>query len=104
MTQSVVHQPRVAFQAALAFVKMAAGPGYDAAAGRVLTRLGPQVYGDLANTRRRLQEASVESSDNDRFTADVEASQWRVRLEDLLRNDPSLITPLAELIEDASQS
>jgi hypothetical protein len=101
MTQSVIHQPRVAWDAARAFVRIAGGPGYDAYAGRVLSRLGTEVYGELANTRRRLQEASIESSDNDRFTVDVEASQWRVRLEDLLRYHPELTTPLLELIEDA---
>ena len=101
MTQSVIHQSRVAWDAARAFVRIAGGPRYDAYAGRVLNRLGSQVYGELANTRRRLQEASVESSDNDRFTADVEAGQWRVRLEDLLRNDPALTTALLDLIDDA---
>ncbi|GAA3940414.1 hypothetical protein Aau02nite_59760 [Amorphoplanes auranticolor] len=96
MTQSVIHQPRVAWEAARAFVRTAAGPGYDAYAGWVLSRLGTEVYGELAATRRRLLEASVQSSDNDRFTADIEAGRWRVRLEDLLRNDPSLVTPLRD--------
>lgn len=103
MTQSVIHQPRVAWEAARAFVRMAGGPGYDTYAGRVLARLGTEVYGELAQTRRRLLEASVESSDGDRFTADVEAGRWRVRLEDLLRNDPSLVTPLQELAEGAAR-
>jgi hypothetical protein len=101
MTQSVIHQPRVAWDAARAFVRMAGGPGYDAYAGRVLSRLGTKVYGDLADTRRRLLEASADS-DNDRFTADVEAGKWRVRFEDLLRTDPSLVTPLRELTEAAA--
>jgi hypothetical protein len=103
MTQFVIHQPRVAWDAARAFVRIAGGPGYDAYAGRVLARLGTEVYGELANTRQRLQEASIESSDNDRFTVDVEASQWRVRIEDLLRTNPALTTPLLELIEDAAR-
>ena len=103
MTQSVIHQPRVAWEAARAFVRMAAGPGYDAYAGRVLNQLGTELYGELANTRQRLLEASVQSSDSDRFTADFEAGRWRVRLEDLLRNDPSLVTPLRELTEAAAR-
>jgi hypothetical protein len=103
MTQSVIHQPRVAWEAARAFVRMAAGPSYDAYAGRVLSRLGTEMYGELANTRQRLLEASVQSSDSDRFTADIEAGRWRVRLEDLLRNDPSLVTPLLELTEAAAR-
>jgi hypothetical protein len=76
MTQSVIHQPRVAWEAARAFVRMAAGPSYDAYAGRVLSRLGTEMYGELANTRQRLLEASVQSSDSDRFTADIEAGRW----------------------------
>ena len=103
MTRTVIHQPRVAWEAARAFVQMAGGPGYDAYAGRVLHRLGPEVYGELANTRQRLLEASVESSDADRFTVDVEASRWRVRIEDLLRTDPALVTPLRELTEAAAR-
>ncbi|MEU8610688.1 hypothetical protein AB0C29_22135 [Actinoplanes sp. NPDC048791] len=103
MTQSVIHQPRVAWEAARAFVRMAAGPSYDAYAGRVLSRLGTEMYGELANTRQRLLEASVQSSDSDRFTADIEAGRWRVRLEDLLRSDPSLVTPLLELTEAAAR-
>ena len=103
MTHSVIHQPRVAWEAARAFVQMAGGPGYDAYAGRVLNRLGTEVYGELANTRQRLLQASVESSDTDRFTRDVEAGKWRVRIEDLLRTDPALINPLRELTEDAAR-
>jgi hypothetical protein len=103
MTQSVIHQPRVAWDAARAFVRMAGGAGYDAYSGRVLSRLGTEVYGELADTRRRLLEGSVESSDNDRFTADVEAAKWRVRMEDLLRTNPALITSVRELTEAAAR-
>ncbi|GAA3342835.1 hypothetical protein GCM10020358_39270 [Amorphoplanes nipponensis] len=101
MTPTVIHQPRVAWDAARAFVRMAGGPGFDAYAGRVLARLGPEMYGELAGTRRRLLAASVESGD--RFAADVEAGRWRVRLEDLLRSDPSLIAPVRELTEAAAR-
>ncbi|MFI7547950.1 hypothetical protein [Actinoplanes sp. NPDC049599] len=104
MTQSVIHQPRVAWDAARAFVRMAAGPGYDAYAGRVLSHLGAEVYGELADTRQRLLQASVASSDDDRFTIDVEASKWRVRFEDLLRTDPALVAPVRELTEVAAHA
>jgi hypothetical protein len=103
MTQSVIHQPRVAWDAARAFVRMAGRPGYDAFAGRVLDRLGTEVYGELGNTRLRLLQAAMESTDNDRFTHDVEAARWRVRIEDLLRTDPSLVTPLRDLTEAADR-
>ena len=101
MPQTVIHQPRIAWDAARAFVRMAGGPGYDAYAGRVLSRLGTETYGALADTRQRLLEAAVASSD--RFTVDVEAGKWRVRIEDLLRRDPSLVTPLRELTEAAAR-
>ncbi|MGA5303806.1 hypothetical protein ACPCHT_28045 [Nucisporomicrobium flavum] len=101
MTQSVIHQPRVAWDGARAFVRAAGGPGYDAFAGRILSRLGTELYGELSNTRQRLLAASVESSDNDRFAVDIEASRWRVRLEDLLRNRPDLIPVVQQLTEAA---
>lgn len=101
MSQPVIHQPRVAWDAARAFVRAAGGPGYDAFAGRILSRLGSELYGEFANTRQRLLSASVESSDDDRFTVDVEASKWRVRLEDLLRTRPDLVPAVRELTEAA---
>jgi hypothetical protein len=103
MTQSVIHQPRVAWDAARAFVRMAGGPGYDAYAGRVLSQLGTEMYGALADTRARMLQASVESSDSDRFIADVEAGKWRVRLEDLLRTNPALVAALQDLTEAAAR-
>ena len=101
MSQSVIHQPRVAWDAARAFVRAAGAPGYDAFAGRVLSRLGTDLYGELADTRARLLSASVESSDDDRFTVDVEAGKWRVRMEDLLRTRPDLVPVVRELTEAA---
>ena len=97
----VIHQPRVAWDGARAFVRAAGGPGYEAFAGRVLSRLGTDLYGELANTRQRLLSASVKSSDDDRFAVDVEAGKWRVRLEDLLRTRPDLIGAVQELTQAA---
>jgi hypothetical protein len=101
MAQSVIHQPRVAWDAALAFVRMAGRPGYDVFAGQVLEQLGTELYGELGNTRMRLLRAAVQTSD--RFTHDVEAGKWRVRLEDLLRTNAALITPLRDLTEAAAR-
>jgi len=101
MTQSVIHQPRVAWDAALAFVRAAGGPGYDAFAGQVLDRLGAELGDELGHTRMRLLQAAAATSD--RFTHDVEAGKWRVRLEDLLRTNPALTTPLRELTESATR-
>ncbi|OJF15324.1 hypothetical protein [Couchioplanes caeruleus] len=101
MGQPVIHHARVAWDAARAFVRAAGGPDHEAFSGRVLSRLGADMYGELANTRQRLLSCSAESSDSDRFTTDVEAGKWRVRLEDLLRGRPDLITALRELTEVA---
>jgi hypothetical protein len=101
MTQSVIHQPRVAWDAARAFVRMAGGPHYEAFADRVRLGLGSQVSAELATTHQRLLAAAMQSGD--RFATDVAAGQWRVRLEDLLRTDPSLVTPLRELTEAAAR-
>jgi hypothetical protein len=99
---AVIHQPKIAFDGARAFVRAAGTPAYDALATQMLSRLGTDWYGELANTRQRLLTASVESSDNDRFTADTETSKWRVRLEDLLRRRPDLATAVRELTEAVS--
>jgi hypothetical protein len=97
MSQSVIHQPRVVWDGARAFVRAANGPGFEAFANQVLKHLGSELYGELANTRQRLQVATIESSDDDRFTTDIEASRWRVRLDELLRNRPDLIPAVQEL-------
>jgi hypothetical protein len=97
MSQSVIHQPRVVWEAALSLVRTAAGPGYYEFSAQVLKHLGPELYGEYANTRQRLLSASVDSSDNDRFAHDVETSRWRVRLEELLRNRPDLIETVRHL-------
>jgi hypothetical protein len=103
MAQPVVHQPKVAWDGARAFVRAAGGPGYDTLATEMLGRLGTDWYGELANTRQRLLTASVESSDDDRHTVDVEVSRWRVRLEDLLRRRPDLIPAVRELTETVAR-
>lgn len=94
MGRPVIHHPQVAWDAARAFVRAAGAPGYEAFADRILSRLGADLYGELANTRQRLLACSVENSD-------VEAGKWRVRLEDLLRGRPDLTTALRELTEAA---
>jgi hypothetical protein len=93
---TVIHQPRVAWDAARAFVRAAGSPSYARFAELVLEQLGSQVYGDFADTRQRLLTALVETG-GDRYAADVEAGKWRVRLEDLLRERPDMVAPVVEL-------
>jgi hypothetical protein len=97
MTQSVIHQPRVAWDGARAIVRAAGGPDYDTFAGQVLSRLGIEFSMELANTRRRLLTAWAETL-GDRHVADIELGRWRVRLEDLLRNRPDLVGAVLDLI------
>ena len=99
MTQ-VIHHPRVAWDAARAFVHAAGSPHSDQFAARVLPRLGSEVYGQFADTRQRLLTALVETG-GDRYVSDVEAGKWRARLEDLLRTKPELTGAVVELTGEA---
>ncbi|MEU7908147.1 hypothetical protein [Actinoplanes sp. NPDC049118] len=99
MARTVIHQPKVAWDGARAFVGAAGGPEYSALATEMLGKLGTDWYGELANTRQRLLTASVERDGNEHAIADVEAARWRVRLEDLMRRRPDLIRAVQELTE-----
>ena len=100
MAQTVVHQPRVAWDGARAFVRAAGSPQSELFAARVLARLGSEVYGQFADTRQRLLTALVETG-GDRYASDVEAGRWRVRLEDFLRAHPELTGAVNELTIEA---
>ena len=97
---SVVHQPRVAWEGARAFVRAAGSHHSEAFAARVLSRLGSEIYGQFADTRQRLLTALVETG-GDRHAGDVEAGKWRVRLEDLLQTRPDLTPAVVELTNEA---
>ncbi|GID93241.1 hypothetical protein ACFQFC_04775 [Amorphoplanes digitatis] len=90
----VVHQPRVAWDAALAFVRAAAGPNSADFGARLESRLGAELHDQFVVTRQRLLLAR---GGGDRHTADVEAGRWRVLLEDLLRVRPDLTGAVVEL-------
>jgi hypothetical protein len=96
MTHSVIHQPRVAWDAARTFVRAAGSSDYDQFAGRVYQQLGVEVYGELSDTRKRLILADAELP-GDQYVIDVEAAKWRVRLEDLLRDRPDLVDTIQHL-------
>jgi hypothetical protein len=97
MAQPVIHQPRVAWEGARAFVQAAGGPDYDAFAGRVFNEIGIEVYGELSESRERLLTALAETG-GDRHATDIELGRWRVRLDDLLRTRPDLIPVVQSLI------
>ena len=93
MTQSVIHQPRVAWDAARAFVRAAGSIEFDSFADRVHEQLGVEIYGELGETRRLLLVAQADLP-GDQYVADVEAGKWRVRFEDMLRQRPDLVATL----------
>jgi hypothetical protein len=96
MTQSVIHQPRVAWDAARAFVRAAGSRDFDRFASRVYREMGVEIYGQLSDTRHRLIMAEAEMP-GDQYMADVEAGKWRVRLQDLMLERPEFIGLLQEL-------
>ena len=96
---TVIHQPRIAWDGARAFVRAAGSPHAQAFAAHVLDRLGSETYGQFADTRLRLRNALVETG-GDRYAADVESGKWRVRLEDLLRSRPELTEAVLALTNE----
>lgn len=99
---TVIHQPRVAWDGALAFVRAAGSPHSESFAAAVLAQLGSEVFGQFADTRQRLLTALVETG-GDRCAADVEAGKWRVRLEELLRSRPDLTPAVIDLTNTAQE-
>jgi len=96
MTPTVTHQPRVAWDGARAFVRIAQTPYYDDFAVQVLRRLGPDQYEMLEDTRARVLDNYYRTG-GDRYITDVEAGKWRARLEDLLQSRPDLAGTVIEL-------
>jgi len=96
MAQSVIHQPRVAWDGARAFVRAAGGHDYEAFASRVFNGLGPELYTELLESHERILTAWVQTG-GDRHVTDIELGRWRVRLDDLLRTHPDLIETVREL-------
>jgi len=96
MVQSVIHQPRVAWDAARAFVRAAGSAHYDAFARLVYQDLGIEAYGELSDTRERLIQAEAQLP-GDQYVVDVEAAKWRVRLQDLMLQRPDLVDTVQEL-------
>ena len=96
MTPTVIHQPRVAWDGARAFVRIAQTPYYEPFADHVLRRLGPDFYLQLEETRARVLD-NLARTGGDRYVTDVESGKWRARLEELLRARPDLAGTVIEL-------
>jgi hypothetical protein len=97
VTQTIIHQPRVAWDGARAFVAASLSNWYPWLSAEVGRQLGADCRRQLADTRALLL------ADARPDAIHVEAGIWRVRLEDLLRHRPELTAGLAELIRDVSE-
>ena len=86
MSAQVIHQPRVAWDAARTFITFASSDGetYARFEARVDDVLGPRIREALRDSRKRLNESPRPD------THLIELGAWRVRLEDLLRAGPEL--------------
>jgi len=93
----IIHQPRLAWDAARTFVTACESSAEFAWLGeRMRGVLGPAYQDALAATRDQLLRPS-------RLDArQVESGTWRVRIEDLLRQRPDLAVPLKELVTQVS--
>ena len=97
MSPTVIHQPRVAWDGALAIVRAARGPGYESYARQVHYRLGPDARAAFMESRERIEAADAVLP-GDRRASDVEAGRWRVRLEEAMRNDSGLVDEVLALV------
>jgi hypothetical protein len=99
MPQPVIHQPRVAWDAARTIVSIA-GTADDELLIWLATRidhvLGHPCRLALLDTHHRLNETPQQG------TPIVETGRWRVRLEDLLRSRPDLTEDVHLLTLDAA--
>lgn len=99
MQSTVVHQQRVAWDAALAIT--AAARAGDAVFGlcrdRIAAVLGSTAAAALEATRRRLSDPSASPNEGQ-----VQTGLWRVRLDDALRSDPSTAQHLRRLATEVA--
>jgi hypothetical protein len=93
MTQAVIHQPRVAWDGARAFVRAAGSADAERFALLVLDRLGEESHAQFLDTAQKLRAWTS----GDRYATDVESGKWRVRLDDLLQTRPDLIPVILDL-------
>jgi hypothetical protein len=100
MQPTVLHLPRVAWDAALALIDAARGG--DATFGwcrdRVAVVLGPAAASALEATRRRLADPTAAPNE-----AQVQLGLWRVRLDDAQRSNPNVGKDLHDLATELAR-
>lgn len=94
MQPTVVHQQRVAWDAALALITAARSGGamFGLCRDRIAAVLGSSAAAALEATRRRLTDPGAAPNEGQ-----IQAGLWRVRLDDALRSDPSAARHLGHL-------
>lgn len=97
MSQTIVHQPRVAWDGARAFVAATMSASYPWLSAEFGRLLGAGHQRQLAETRAMLM------SDVRPDAIHVQAGIWRVRLDDLMRHRPDLTPGLEDLARQASE-
>ncbi|MBB2941874.1 hypothetical protein FB565_001578 [Actinoplanes lutulentus] len=103
MSTHVIHQPRVIWDAARAFVQAASGPSHHEFASAAYHRLGPEIFEALLATHDYLV-AEAARTGGDRSATDLEAGKWRIRLEELLRAQPELTDQVRDLTSKGFES
>jgi hypothetical protein len=100
MQPTVLHQPRVAWDAALALIDAArAGDATFAwCRDRVAAILGPDAASVLEATRRRLIDPAATPNE-----AQVQMGLWRVRLDDAQHRNPSAGKELHDLAAEVAR-
>ncbi len=97
MDQKVTHQPRLAWDAARAFVSAVDSDGvYFWLIDRLGELLGAEFQRTLSDTRTRVLWPQRPDA------VSVETGTWRVRLEDVLRSRPEVGVPLRDLVDELS--
>ncbi|WP_203906900.1 hypothetical protein [Rhizocola hellebori] len=97
MPANVLHQPRVAFDAARTLVDVCAADDIFAWYGDQLAAvLGPSYQRDLLATRTELTRSQRVDIRN------IETGKWRVKLEDVLRTRADIAERLHHLTQSAT--
>lgn len=92
---TVVHMPRLAWEAALALVGAARSDTAFPLVAQRMANVLPEYWPAYVNTRNRILRPDRDDVVN------LEAGVWRVRMEELLREYPQTMGALRELTADA---
>jgi hypothetical protein len=92
-----MHQPRIAWDAALALIRAveSGGTAYAQCRDRFVRLFGVTIGSEIEATRRRLASPTAPAN-----RIHIEQGLWRVKLEDYLRSRPELADELIAVVAD----